>query len=76
LGDLKSMRILIMLFRLGKTYLYSCVSVLDIMHSSPFLCVCDDDRITRYPGADDLTDEPGDGIDSERGLAWDFCIYI
>ena len=31
-----------------------------IVHSSPFLCVCGDERITRYPGADDLTGGPGD----------------
>jgi len=33
------MRILIMLFGLGK-HIYILVSVLYIMHSSPFLCVC------------------------------------
>jgi len=59
LGDLKSMRILIMLFGLGK-HIYISISVLYIMHSSPFLCVSGDDRITRYSGADDLTGEPGD----------------
>jgi len=30
-----------------------------IVHSSPFLYVCGDDRITRYPGADDVTGGPG-----------------
>jgi len=30
------------------------------MHSSPYLCVHGDDRMIRYPGADDLTGEPGD----------------
>ena len=35
-------------------------SVLYIVHSSPFLCVCGDDRITCYSGADDLTSGPGD----------------
>jgi len=30
------------------------------MYSSPYLCVYGDDRITCYPGADDLTGEPGD----------------
>jgi len=24
-----------------------------IVHSLPFLCVCGDDRMVRYPGADD-----------------------
>ncbi|QCD83424.1 hypothetical protein DEO72_LG2g3768 [Vigna unguiculata] len=28
--------------------------------SSPYLCVHGDDRMIRYPGADDLTGEPGD----------------
>ena len=41
------------------TYLFH-VSVLYIVHSSPFLCVCGDDQITRYPGADDVTGGPGD----------------
>ena len=31
-------------------YIYVCVCV----------CVCGDDRITCYPGADELTGEPGD----------------
>jgi len=31
-----------------------------IMHSSPYLCVYGDDQMIRYPGADDLTGEPGD----------------
>jgi len=29
------------------------------MHSSPYLCVCGNDRMIYYPGADDLTGEPG-----------------
>jgi len=37
----------------------SCI-FLCIVHSSPFPCVCGDDRITRYPGADDLTNGRGD----------------
>jgi len=36
------------------------VFCLFIVHSSPFLCVCDDDQMIRYPGADDLTGGPGD----------------
>ena len=31
-----------------------------IVHSSPFPCVCGDDRITCYPGADDVIGGPGD----------------
>jgi len=37
----------------------SCI-FLYIVHNSPFLCVCGDDQITRYLGADDLTGGPGD----------------
>jgi len=35
-----------------------CVCV--CVHSSPYLFVCGDDRITCYPGADNLTGELGD----------------
>jgi len=31
-----------------------------VVHSSPYLCVCGDDRLTCYPGGDDLTGEPRD----------------
>jgi len=37
----------------------SCIC-LYIVHSSPYLCVCGDDRIICYPRVDDLTGEPGD----------------
>jgi len=30
------------------------------VHSSPYLFVCGDDRVTCYPGADDVSSEPGD----------------
>ena len=30
------------------------------MHCSPYLCVCGDDRMIYYPGANDLTGEAGD----------------
>jgi len=40
--------------------LISCIGIIYIVHSSPFLYECGDDRITCYPGADDLTGEPGD----------------
>jgi len=45
-------------FGMGDIFI-SCI-FLYIVHSSPFLCVCGDDRITYYPGADDLTGGPGD----------------
>jgi len=41
------------------TYLIH-VFYLFIVHSSPFLCVCGDDQMIRYPGADDLTGGLGD----------------
>jgi len=37
------------------------------MHNSPYLCVHGDDRMIRYPGADDLTGEPGDAWDQREG---------
>jgi len=30
------------------------------MHSSPYLCACGNDQMIYYPGADNLTGEPGD----------------
>jgi len=56
------------------TYLFH-VSVLYIVHSSPFLCVCGDDWITRYPGTNDVTG----GQEMHRLGARDnmrFCIYL
>jgi len=58
LGDLEIMN-LMMLFWVGK-YIYIHVLFIYVVHSSPFLCVCGDDRITSYPGADDVTGGPGD----------------
>ena len=44
-----------------ETYLYSCFFIyIYVVHSSSFLCVCGDDRVTCYPGADDVTGGPGD----------------
>ena len=37
----------------------SCVFLI-IVHNSPYLCVFGDDRLICYPGADDVTGEPGD----------------
>jgi len=59
LGYLKSMRILVMLFWVGE-HIYIHVLFIYIVYNSPFLCVYGDDRITCYPGADDLTGGPGD----------------
>ena len=58
---LKSMRIVVMLFLgWGKHVYFLYLFIFFIVHSSPFLCVCGDDRITCYPGADDVTGGPGD----------------
>jgi len=46
------------IFGMGGIFI-SCI-FLYIVHNSPFLCVCGEDRITCYPGADDLTGGPGD----------------
>ena len=35
--------------------MFICLS----MHSSPYLCVCGDDWVIYYPGADDVLGEPG-----------------
>jgi len=46
-----------MLFWVGK-HIYTHVSLyiyIYFVHSSPFLCVCGDDRVICYPGADDVT---------------------
>jgi len=58
LGDLEIMK-LVMLFRDGSHiyFIYLFIFFLCIAH--PF-CVCGDDRVTCYPGADDLTGGPGD----------------
>jgi len=58
-GELKSMSILVMLFWVGQ-HIYIHVLIIYIVHTSPFLCVCGYDRITCYPGADDVTGEPVD----------------
>jgi len=47
-----------MLFWVGK-HLYHVLFIY-VVHSSPFVCVCGDDQITCYPGADDVTGGPGD----------------
>jgi len=41
-------------------HIYIHVLFIHIVHSSPFLCVCGDDRITCYLGANDVTGGPGD----------------
>jgi len=49
-----------------------------IMHSSPYLCVYGDDQMIRYPGADDLTGEPGDAWDQGArwyGAFWRFKVF-
>jgi len=48
-----------MIFGVGK-YIYIHVWFIYFVHSSPFLCVFGDDRITCYLGADDVTGGLGD----------------
>jgi len=43
-----------------ETCLFHISIYIYILHSSPYLCVYGDDRITCYPGADDLRGEPED----------------
>jgi len=51
---------LVMIIWVGKhIYIHVCLCIY-IVHNSPFLCVCGDDRITCYSGADDVTGGPGD----------------
>ena len=50
-----------MLFSFGMGDIFiSCIYFYVLCIAHPFLCACGDDRITCYPGADDLTGEPGD----------------
>jgi len=51
---------LIMLFWVGKHVYFTYICLYFIVHSSPYLCVCGDDRISCYPGADDVAGWPGD----------------
>jgi len=44
----------------GKNIYFRYICLCFIVYSSPYLCVCGDDGISCYPGADDLTGEPGD----------------
>jgi len=43
-----------------EAYLFLISVYIFLVHSSPYLCVYGDDRINYYPGADDVTGEPGD----------------
>ena len=59
-----------MLFWVGK-HIYIHVLFIYVVHSSPFLCVCGDDRITCYPEADDVTGGPGDTQTRSEGQQGD-----
>jgi len=41
------------------------------MHSSPCLCVFGNDQIICYPGAYDVTSEPGDAQRRRAWATWD-----
>jgi len=66
LGDLEIMN-LIMLFWVGKHVYFTYIYLYFIVHSSPYLCVCGDDRISCYLGADDVTGGPGDAYTRSEG---------
>jgi len=51
------------------------VFCLFIVHSSPFLCVCDD-RMIRYPRADDLIGGPGDAQTRSEGYLGIFVYML
>jgi len=60
LGELEIMSFVLILFWVGKhVYLIHIYFYIVIVHSSPYLYVYGDDRIICYPGADDVTGEPG-----------------
>jgi len=59
LGDLEIMNLIMYFFGIGETDLIHIYFYIVIVHSSPYLCVYGDDRIICYPGADDVTGEPG-----------------
>jgi len=56
MGNLKIMKYFSGVIFIGMEGIFIiCLSV----HSSPYLCVCGDDRVIYYPGADDVSGEPG-----------------
>jgi len=59
MGNLKIMKYFseVSFFRMDDIFIL-CIYI--FVHSSPYLCVCGDDQITCYLGADDLTGEPRD----------------
>jgi len=60
LGVLEILSFVLILFLVGKHIYFIYICLCFIVHSSPYLCVYGDDRITCYPGADDVTSRPGD----------------
>jgi len=52
------------------------------VHTSPYLFVCGDNRVTCYPGADDVTSEPRDaqwrrvGAEYKRFVYKDFYVIF
>ena len=59
LGDLEIMGFVLIRFGWGSIFI-SDISVYVLSCIAHPICVCGDDRISCYPGADDLTGEPGD----------------
>jgi len=58
MGNLKTMKYLVMYFWDGWHIYFMYIYY--IVHSSLYLCVCGDDRLIYYPGADGVSGEPGD----------------
>jgi len=70
--DLESMHELIMVMSVGKWVCCEMLNNYDLsggcififiyiyVNSSPYLFVCGDNRVTCYPGADDVSGKPGD----------------
>ena len=58
MGNLKTMKYLVMLLLGWAAYLFHVyIFILCIAHP---ICVCGNDRVIYYPGADDVSGEPGD----------------
>ena len=62
-----------------ETYVYSCFVYLYCAQLTLSVCVCGDDRITCYPGADDVTGGPGDAqtrSEGQQGIFLYIYIYV
>jgi len=75
MGNLETMKYLShVIFGIDGIFI-SCI-YLYIVHSSPYLCVCGDDRIIYYPVADDVSGEPGDTYWRRVGSAYEGILEL